>query len=323
MMVYTLCQIPAKATGRRFSVDRQGNYNVELRADARMMRRLTIYRMTPAQEQIRDRQKAAWNEFSPGWRKWDAFNMAFLRPMGEQIISELRLKPRDAVLDVATGTGEPGLSIAAALPDGRVVGTDLAEGMLAIAKGRASERGLSNYETRTADVSALPFPDATFDAVSCRMGFMFFPDLMIGAREMVRVLKPGGHLAASVWDAGSLNPWNSLMMGVIQRHVALPPPSPETPGMFRCAPPGLLAGVLRDVGLVNVTERLVSGQVTYDDTAHYWTMMTEVAAPVVGALRQASVAVQAKIKEEVFALLRREGGPLTLDYSARIVAGQK
>ncbi len=284
--------------------------------------RFGTYRMTPAQEQIRDQQKAAWNKFSPGWRKWDAFNMAFLRPMADEIVDALRLGPGDIVLDIATGTGEPGLSIAAALPRGRVVGTDLAEGMLAIAQDRAAERKLSNYETRVADVSALPFPDATFDAVSCRMGFMFFPDLAVAAREIVRVLKPGGRFATSVWDAGDRNRWIAVLMGVIQRNVALPPSPPDAPGMFRCAAPGMIAGLLREAGLAKVTEKVISGQVTYESAAHYWTMMTEVAAPVAGALSQAGEAVRDRIKEELFAALRNDRGSVTLDFSARIVAGE-
>src|ERR1700678_1750710 len=236
--------------------------------------------MTPSQEEIRDQQRATWNKFSPGWKKWDDFTMAFLRPMGDEIVAGLRLKPTDHVLDIAAGTGEPGLSIAAASPAGRVVGTDLSEGMLAIAQSRAQERRLLNYGTQVADVCALPFPDATFDAVSCRMGFMFFPDMAVAAREIARVLRPGGRFATSVGDAPERNPWTSRLMGVIKRNVEIPAPPPDAPGMFRCAAPGKIAGLLRDAGMKNVTEKVVSGQVTYDNIGHYWTMMTEVSANV-------------------------------------------
>jgi ubiquinone/menaquinone biosynthesis C-methylase UbiE len=279
--------------------------------------------MNPSFEQIRDQQKETWNKFSPGWKKWDEFTMAFLRPMGDEIIAALRLQPLDVVLDIATGTGEPGISIAASASRGRVIGTDLAEGMLAIAQARAVERGLSNYETRIADVTALPFPDAAFDAVSCRMGFMFFPDMAIAAKEISRVLKKGGRFATSVWDRGDHNRWICILMSVIQRHVALPPQPPDAPSMFRCAAPGLIAGLLRDAGLSNVVEKVIDGQVTYESPTHYWTMMTEVAAPVAGALSQATPEARLQIKEEVFDALRSIGSPLTLEYSARIVSGDK
>ncbi len=68
--------------------------------------------MEPQLEQIREQQKETWNKFSPGWREWDDFTMEFLKPMGEEIIRLLRLKETDTVLDVAAGTGEPGLTIA-------------------------------------------------------------------------------------------------------------------------------------------------------------------------------------------------------------------
>ena len=57
-------------------------------------------------QEIREQQKATWNKFSPGWRKWDDFTMEFLRPMGEEIINALNLKDTNKVLDVAAGTGE-------------------------------------------------------------------------------------------------------------------------------------------------------------------------------------------------------------------------
>ncbi|SMB98883.1 Methyltransferase type 11 [Hymenobacter roseosalivarius DSM 11622] len=146
-------------------------------------------------EQIREQQKATWNKFSPGWRKWDDFTMDWLKPMGDEIIQALGIKPTDTVLDIAAGTGEPGLTIAALTSSGKVVITDLAAGMLEVARDKARKKGITNYETVVCDVSELPFADATFDAVSCRFGFMFFPDMLLAAKEMARVLKPGGKIA--------------------------------------------------------------------------------------------------------------------------------
>ncbi len=140
-------------------------------------------------QQIRDQQRASWNKFSPGWRKWDHLMMEFLAPMGVEIIRLINPEKDDLVLDVASGTGEPGLTIASMLEGGKVVITDLSENMLETAAEHAARRGIKNVETLVCDVSDLPFDDNTFDAISCRFGFMFFPDMELAAREMHRVLE--------------------------------------------------------------------------------------------------------------------------------------
>src|SRR4029078_10153824 len=133
--------------------------------------------------QIRDQQKESWNKFSAGWKKWDEMTMDFLKPVGDEIIEKLNLKGNEIVLDIAAGTGEPGLTFATILKDGKVISTDLSEQMLEIAKENAMKRGLRNFETQACDVSKLPFQDNSFDAISCRFGFMFFPDMLMAAKE--------------------------------------------------------------------------------------------------------------------------------------------
>ena len=86
--------------------------------------------MEQQQQQIRDQQKETWNKFSPGWKKWDDLTMEFLKPMGDEIIRLLNIKDHDLILDVAAGTGEPGLTIAQNYKNTRVISTDLSEGML-------------------------------------------------------------------------------------------------------------------------------------------------------------------------------------------------
>ena len=281
--------------------------------------------MQTSEDVIREQQRAVWNQFAPGWKKWDDFNMHFLRPMGAAIINALDLQPTDAVLDVATGTGEPGLTIASLVTNGTVISTDLSEGMLAIAQEKAKSLNLSNYQTQLADASQLPFADHQFDAVSCRMGFMFFPSMSQAAQEMVRVLKPGGRFAASVWAGPEQNPWIQLLMGIIGRTLKLSPPPPDAPGMFRCAKPGLIAGLLTEAGLSTIKETVLSGQITYENPDEYWVNMTDIAAPVVHALRQADPATISQIKEEVFDHLRMQYGTglLSLPFSTLIVQGRK
>ena len=141
-------------------------------------------------QEIRDKQKASWNQFSPGWKKWDVEIRNHMQPAADEIIRLLKPKGAQLILDVAAGTGEPGLSIARMLTGGKVIITDLADDMLAIAREKAAKKEIAHVEFQTCDVSALPFADNTFDAVSCRMGFMYFPDMLLAAKEILRVLKP-------------------------------------------------------------------------------------------------------------------------------------
>lgn len=276
-------------------------------------------------EQIREQQKDTWNRFSAGWRKWDSFTMDWLRPMGEEIIACLRLRRTDVVLDVAAGTGEPGLTMAPLVPHGKVVITDLAEQMLAVARDNAARKGIRNYETVACDVCELPFADKTFDAVSCRFGFMFFPDMALAAQEMVRVLKPGGRVAAAVWGPPDKNAWITTIMGTISQHLQLPAPVPGAPGMFRCGSPGFLADLFRQAGLRNVTEKDLTGQLKCGTNDNYWNFMNDVAAPVVGALSKADQATKAAIKADVFAQVDRRypDQKAALDYGAVVVCGEK
>ena len=276
-------------------------------------------------EQIREQQKETWNRFSAGWKRWDDFTMDWLRPMGAEIINSLDLQRTDVVLDVAAGTGEPGLTIATSVPDGKVVITDLAEKMLAVARENAAKKGVTNYETVVCDVSELPFGDATFDAVSCRFGFMFFPDMLLAAKEMVRVLKPGGNIAAAVWSVPDKNFWITAIMSTINRNMQLPAPPPGAPGMFRCGSPGFLADLFRQAGLKNVTEKEVTGTLNCGTNDNYWNFMNEVAAPVVFALSKADEATKEKIRQEVFALVDQKlpGQNTALAYGTVVVSGEK
>ena len=276
-------------------------------------------------ELIREQQKQTWNKFSSGWKKWDDFTMDFLKPMGEEIIQRLKLKETDTVLDVAAGTGEPGLTIAGIVKNGKVVITDLAEDMLDIARENASKKGITNYQITACDVCEMPFEDNSFDAVSCRFGFMFFPDMLLAVKEMARVLKPGGRLAAAVWCTPDKNFWITATMSMINKNMELPAPPPGAPGMFRCGSTGHLAGLFQQAGLKNVSEKEITGKVNYGNNETYWSFMNEVVAPVVSAMSKADDAMKAKIKEEVFALVdeRYPDKKASLDYGAVIVYGEK
>ena len=279
----------------------------------------------PAANQIRDQQQATWDKFSAGWKKWDDHVLPWLAPVGAALLDAAQLRPDSHVLDVASGTGEPGLTAAARAPQGRVWVTDLAEQMLRVAAENAERRGLKNVMTRQCDAGALPFADQMFDAVMARFGFMFFPDVAGAAREFARVARPGARVTTAVWGAPAKNKWATLIMDTIGRHVNLPKPPPGSPGLFRCAAPGYMAGVFRDAGLGNVTEVEVTTPCTFADAEQYFAFMTEVAAPVVAGMAQTDAEGRARIKDEVLRLAAAEaaGGPLRLEATALIITGER
>lgn len=276
-------------------------------------------------EKIRTQQKESWNLFSSGWKKWDNLTMEFMRPVGDEIIRVLHPAGHQMILDVASGTGEPGLTIASMLKDGKVTLTDLSEDMLTIARENAAKKGIKNIETVVADVCELPFKDGVFDAISCRFGLMFFPDMSVAMKEMVRVLKPGGKIAVSVWNIPEKNFWITALMSAINKNMELPIPPPGSPGIFRCAGSGMIAGLFRQAGLKNITEKEVAGKLKCETADLYWSMMTEIAAPVAAALSKAGDEVKEKIKREVAEAIHHQypTDPFFLDSSALVIYGEK
>jgi demethylmenaquinone methyltransferase/2-methoxy-6-polyprenyl-1,4-benzoquinol methylase len=113
------------------------------------------------------------------------------------------------VLDVATGTADLALALQAARPAADVVGVDFAEAMLEVGRAKAARRGLP-VELRAGDGTALPYPDATFDAVTIAYGLRNFADVNAGLREFRRVLRPGGRLVVLEFPPPPEGPFGRL-----------------------------------------------------------------------------------------------------------------
>src|SRR5689334_24997116 len=122
---------------------------------------------------------------------------AIFAPWAPVLLDAVGVGPGDAVLDVACGTGVVAATATDRVgPTGTVIGVDLNPGMLAVATARTQR-----VRWMQADAADLPFPGGTFDQVLCQAGLQYFPDRLHAVREMRRVLRPGGRLAALVWGA--------------------------------------------------------------------------------------------------------------------------
>jgi len=276
-------------------------------------------------DEIRDAQREAWAGLSAGWEKWDSVIMDQLRPVSTAIIGHLNIGDDQQHLDIASGTGEPGLTIAKLSPNGRVVLTDLSPEMLDIAARRASAQGISNIETKVCSADSLPFNDATFDSVSVRFGYMFFPDLTKATEQFVRVLKPGGRLCSSVWVKPEENPWTSIVMQAISTETVLAPPDPNGPNMFRCASPGYVSALYESAGLRDVAEWDVDVELVTESPEQYWDMISEHVSLAVAALQRVDEAAQKRIREKVIASVSdfENDGKVRVPGLARCIVGTK
>lgn len=218
-----------------------------------------------------------------------------LGPVSTAIIESLDIAIDQRHLDIAAGTGEPGLSIARLAPKGQVVLTDISAQMLDIAMRRAQAQGITNFETKVCSADALPFNDATFDSLSVRFGYMFLPDLAKATEEFARVLKPGGRISSSVWIRPEENPWTSIAMQAIATEIELAPPDPTGPNMFRCAAPGYVSDLYSTAGLSDSSEWDIAVELVTESPKQYWEMISEHVSLAVAALHKVDDAAHKRI----------------------------
>ncbi len=168
----------------------------------------------------------SWDATSAAsWDKWFHIIEAGAQGLSDRMVELAAIGPGARVLDVASGLGEPAVAAAQrAGPSGSVLATDLSADMLGYGRKRAEKLGLDNIEFRQMDAQALEVPEAAFDAVLCRWGVMFLPDLDGALAGFRRCLKPGGHLVAAIWGPAERAPGIGLGARVVHAHLGLAPP---------------------------------------------------------------------------------------------------
>ena len=158
------------------------------------------------------------------------------------------------ILDLACGTGEPGISLAQrVLPGGSVTAVDLSADSLEVAAQRARSKELPNFSIHQADAQQLPFPDRAFDLATCRFGVMYFGDVKRALQELRRVLKPGARACFAVWGPFEQPYWETTMK-IVHQHVGGDLLGREAGDPFRFAARGSLSQALRAAGFNEVEE---------------------------------------------------------------------
>jgi SAM-dependent methyltransferase len=242
-----------------------------------------------------------WGSAAGGW----AAHADFVSTRGAELTRTLlelaSPKPGARVLELACGTGDVGIAAASLVaPDGEVVLSDVAPEMTAIARVRAKARGLGNVRTRELDLEQVDEPDESFDVVLCHERLMLVPDPARAAREIRRVLRPGGRVATAVWGPREQNPWLGVVFDAVNAELGLPTPPQGIPGPFSLAGEGRLAALLTDAGFADVT--VTAEPVPYRAaSAEEWWSRT---AALAGPLAQRLAALPEPVRQALFARAR-------------------
>jgi SAM-dependent methyltransferase len=196
------------------------------------------------------------------WAELDRFE----RPVSERLFELAEIEPGDTVLDIATGIGEPALTVARHLgPSGRVIAIDQSAALLEFARARAHEAGVSNIEFRQMDADALEFTDRSLQAIVCRWGLMFLTDLAAGLGRMRQGLVPGRRLAAAVWSAPEHVPIIEVRRTVMRAFDL--PSSPVNP--FRLSSASVLPSALTAAGFGEIRVETMTVAYAFGSVGEY------------------------------------------------------
>lgn len=258
--------------------------------------------------------------------KWKAKSAAMGQPVTDALVEYARPAAGMRVLDLASGTGEPAISLAMRVgPQGQVTALDMSADLLDIAEKRARARQLTNFTTQKADAHSLPFAENTFDLGTSRFGVMFFREPEKALAELKRVLRPGARACFLAWGSSEQPYWQS-MMGVVHRNVGGPLLQPDGPNPFRFAEPGSLSGVLRAAGFDSVEEETVTLPWTWPGPVEeVWEQAKAVAVPFRPMLDRVPADRWPQIDAEVHEAVARysDGEKIAFGASVVLASGKK
>ncbi|HEY2663394.1 MAG TPA: methyltransferase domain-containing protein [Candidatus Binataceae bacterium] len=256
---------------------------------------------------IKQSQRELWNASAAGWmRSWKRIE-EFGQPVSDRLVALALLKPGDLVLDVATGIGEPALTAARRiLPGGLVIGTDQSRAMLDMGVKRAKQAGLTNVEFREADGEGLDvFPDQHFDAVLCRWGLMFMPNLVVALSGFRRVLKKERRFATSVWGPPLACPMITAADEEVRRIAKLPPPPPGTPHPCNLGDHQKVARALSEAGFREISHEHLDAVIAFESAEDFIETRSGLSATFREMMGKLPPGTQAELKQAIAEAIER------------------
>ncbi|MBE9209212.1 class I SAM-dependent methyltransferase [Nostoc sp. LEGE 06077] len=222
-----------------------------------------------SREEALEKTKTIFNTASD---YFDAPALSFWNRFGRKTIERISLNKGNFVLDVCCGTGASAIPAAVSVgSNGRVLGIDIAESLLELARHKSQLQGLDNIEFRSGDFENLGLTSSSFDAVVCVFGIFFVPDMVAAVQELWRMVRPGGKLAITSWGKKVFEPGNQIFWDAIKT---------ERPDLYRSftpwdriADPASLQALLEAGGAtqVEVFEELGTHELT--SAEDWWTIV--------------------------------------------------
>ncbi len=278
-------------------------------------------------EQTGESAPRSWDETSAAaWDKWFHIIEGGAQALSDRMVELAAIGPGAQVLDVASGLGEPAVAAAQrAGPSGHVLATDLSEEMLDYARKRTEKLGLANIEFRQMDAQALDLPEAAFDALLCRWGVMFLPDLDAALTGFRRCLKPGGRLVVAVWGPAERVPGVGLGSRVVHAHLGLAPPDEGAGTPFACSDVAAFERRIAAAGFEDVRGAWFNVPFTFETAEQSTQFRRERSKPlnerIAGFSAEAQEAAWAALTEATRAFATPEG-TVRLDNAAYCVSAR-
>jgi ubiquinone/menaquinone biosynthesis C-methylase UbiE len=266
-------------------------------------------------------ERELWNKFS---RRYSQVAVPEFRPYGKRLIELAEVRKGMWVLDVATGPGEPALTVARLVgPTGLVIGVDFSSAMLRRARAQARKSGVRHVHFREMDAERLVLDGMMFDRAFCRFGLMLMPGAERALAEMHRVLAPGGRVAVAVWSAQQKVNTMGIVRRALTRHKAFTSPA-GAPDFFRFGKAGAIARALRAAGFLDVRSERMTVEWVFKDPADFWASMKQ--GPCLRrALAKVSPKVRKAVRDDVFRALEKfqRNGRLRIPNEAVLASGIK
>lgn len=240
-------------------------------------------------DDLRARLHGMWASVAPAWGEHAEYADARGAAVTRRMLELSAPRPGERVLELACGAGGVGLAAAEwVAPGGEVVLSDVVPEMTTIAAARAAARGLGNVTTRVLDLERIEEPDGSYDVVLCREGLMFAPDPARAAREIRRVLRPGGRVALAVWGPRDRNPWLGAVLDAVGAQLGAPVPPPGVPGPFSLGDSDELAALLSGAGLSDVSVGELPAPLRAASFDEWWERTSALAGPLAKVLASLS-----------------------------------